>query len=271
MKSPQLIALIAAIAVFLALWLWPSRVPDVDTRYEVLADSALAAMSAEQAEDIRTLQKALNKALNRSSPAGEAKGIYAQLDQAWQNAGLEAVAAEQARLAADLEPRDADAYGQAGDRFYALIPEAGEDQERVDYVFRAMFGYEKALELNPMDLDRKVRLATLYTDHQGNIMQGVVLLREVAAADSSNAEAQMRLGRFSLMSGQIDKALGRFRSVVRQDSLNLPARIFLAQTLANAGREGEAEEVLRKGLVLAPDSASRIEITRLLDDMDPGL
>lgn len=241
----------------------------MDTRYEVLADSALAVMPSAEAERIRGLQKDLAKALKKSSPEGEAKTLYAQLDQAWQEAGLEAVAAEHARLGADLAPAEAEAYGRAGDRFYALIPSATEDQERVDYVFRSIFSYEKVLELNPADLDRKVGLATLYTDHQGNIMQGVMLLREVANADSSNSEAQMRLGRFSLMSGQIDKALGRFRTVVRQDSLNLPARIFLAQTLASAGREGQAKEVLQEGLVLAPDSTSRIEITRLLEDLDP--
>jgi tetratricopeptide (TPR) repeat protein len=271
LKSPQFIAIGVAIAAFLALYLWPSRVPEIDNRYDILADSALTAMPAEQAERIRSLEAALEKALKRSSPDGEAKGLYAQLDQAWQAEGLEAVAAEQARLAANLEPLEADAYGAVGDRFMALIPTAGDDQERVDYVFRAIHSYEEALELNPEDLDRKVGLATLYTDHQGNIMQGVMLLREVAAADSTNSEAQMRLGRFSLMSGQVDKALGRFRTVVRQDSLNLPARILLAQTLANAGREGEAIKELQEGLVLAPDSTSRIEITRLLEDLDPDL
>jgi len=94
-----------------------------------------------------------------------------------------------------------------------------------------------------------------------------LLLREVAAADSNNTDAQLRLGRFSLMSGQTDKALARFRTVIRQDSLNLPARILLAQTLANAGDPDAAEGVLRDGLAIAPDSTARTEIGRMLDDL----
>ena len=219
-------------------------------------------MPVAEADVLRDLVRAAEKA----KPSGRKAALTAAAE-GWETTGMLQVAAEYHRLAADMEPQSASAFGEAGDRFYALIPSAGDDQEQVDYVFRAMYGYERALELDSQDLERKIRLATLYTDHQGNVMQGVLLLREVAAADSNNTDAQLRLGRFSLMSGQTDKALARFRTVIRQDSLNLPARILLAQTLANAGDPDAAEGVLRDGLAIAPDSTARTEIGRMLDDL----
>ncbi len=258
MKRPQLLALALALVAAAALYLIPSRVPPAETRFDVLADSLAVTLPAPEADRFR--------ALSREAQGGDA-AAHRDLAALATEAGVAALAAEHLRRAADAEPA-AEAYAEAGDRFHALIGTAETDEERVDYVFRALYSYEKLLELDSADLDRKVRLATLYTDHQGNVMQGVMMLREVAAADSTNAEAQMRLGRFSLMSGQVDKAVERFRTVLRQDSLNLPARFLLAQTLANAGREDVAGGVLREGLALAPDSASRAEIQRLLDDLD---
>ncbi|MBL0314674.1 MAG: hypothetical protein IPP69_02455 [Flavobacteriales bacterium] len=45
-------------------------------------------------------------------------------------------------------------------------------------------------------------------------MAGIMQLRELVAKDSTNVDAQYYLGLFSLKSGQLDKAIGRFNTVL---------------------------------------------------------
>ena len=47
-----------------------------------------------------------------------------------------------------------------------------------------------------------------------NPMQGIVALRELAAAEPPNVEAVLWLGKFSVQSGQLDKARERFEQVL---------------------------------------------------------
>lgn len=47
-----------------------------------------------------------------------------------------------------------------------------------------------------------------------NPMEGITLLREMIAEDSTNADAHYYLGLFSVKSGQLDKAIARFEKVV---------------------------------------------------------
>ncbi|MFM7105349.1 MAG: tetratricopeptide repeat protein, partial [Flavobacteriales bacterium] len=47
-----------------------------------------------------------------------------------------------------------------------------------------------------------------------NPMEGITILRELIAKDSNNVDAQYYLGLFSVRSGQIDKAMNRFRKVL---------------------------------------------------------
>lgn len=47
-----------------------------------------------------------------------------------------------------------------------------------------------------------------------NPMEGITLLRELISKDSTNVDAQFYLGAFSVRSGQIDKAIKRFDTVM---------------------------------------------------------
>jgi tetratricopeptide (TPR) repeat protein len=47
-----------------------------------------------------------------------------------------------------------------------------------------------------------------------NPMAGITMLREMIQQDSTNVDAQYQLGLFSVKSGQIDKAVNRFKKVI---------------------------------------------------------
>ncbi|MBI1191603.1 MAG: tetratricopeptide repeat protein [Bacteroidetes bacterium] len=259
--------LLAGTAAVLLLYFVPERKPPKRTRYHDMVDSAYTVLPAAQVDSLKLLEKAHGKL------QGEAQAeALLRAAARWEKVGFDAVAAERYRLAAEAEPGLRERWAEAGDRFFSLVPGATQDDERVDYVFHAIYCYEKLLKIDFTDYERKIRLADCYTDYQGNVMQGVVLLRQVAAADPDNANAQLRLGRFALMSGQTDKAIERFRAVLSKDSLNLPARVVLAQTLANSQDLAGAKQVLKEGIALHPDSASRQELEGLLLQLgpDPG-
>jgi len=48
-----------------------------------------------------------------------------------------------------------------------------------------------------------------------NPMEGITLLRELIQKDSANVDAQYYLGLFSVKSGQYDKAINRFNTVLK--------------------------------------------------------
>ena len=111
--------------------------------------------------------------------------------------------------------------------------------------------FERSLKLNPTNDSSKVGLGAVLV--YGGIampMEGVGKIREVADKDSTNIYAQMTLGEASLMSGQLDKAIERFRRVARLQPENLVAIIRAAETAEQIGNKDEAVKWYEKSLPL---------------------
>jgi tetratricopeptide (TPR) repeat protein len=101
----------------------------------------------------------------------------------------------------------------------------------------------------PMNAD-SVRLAQAIELVNGpNPMEGITILRDLVAKDSANVEAHYWLGIFSLKSGQIPKAIDRFKRVIRIDPNYLPAYIDLGSTYV----EMDSLEVARSYFLRAKD------------------
>jgi tetratricopeptide (TPR) repeat protein len=60
-------------------------------------------------------------------------------------------------------------------------------------------------------------------------MEGIMKLREILEKDSTNVEALLYMGLFSVQSGQLDKARERFESVLRYEPGQLDAHWQLGQ------------------------------------------
>ena len=109
--------------------------------------------------------------------------------------------------------------------------------------------FERSLKLNPQNDSAKVGLGAtiLYSGH-GAPMTGIAMIREVAEKDPKNAYAQLTLGEASLMSGQLDKAIERFKAVVQQQPENIQAAIMLADTYERMNKIEEAIAAYQKAL-----------------------
>lgn len=202
----------------------------------------------------------------------EDQSDYDQLAQFWLDQGESGLAAENLRLHSSETEPNAQGLADAGEQFLAILGRTDKEDEAAmnNYMFRSIWCYEQAMEMDSLNVpsDWKVNLAKCYTDYRGDVMKGVFLLREAAAEDPQNAEAQLRLGRFALMSGQNDRAIQRFETVLDIDSLNLRARLFLAQTLDATGDLEASVETLNEGLRIHQDSLSLSTLRTAVDNLN---
>jgi uncharacterized protein HemY len=76
-------------------------------------------------------------------------------------------------------------------------------------------------------------------------MQGITLLREVVQADPENVNANLNLGLFSMKSGQFDKAISRFETVVKKKP-SAENYALLAEAFEQSGDKKSAISALTK-------------------------
>ena len=127
--------------------------------------------------------------------------------------------------------------------------------------------FERSLKLNPTNDSAKVGLGAtiLYGGHEP--MKGISLIREVVERDSTNVFAQLTLGEASLMSGQLDKAVQRFQTVVQMQPANLQAILLLADTYERMHQMEAAAKAYQKALPLVANPEIKKEIEKRVTDL----
>jgi len=152
-------------------------------------------------------------------------------------------------------------YERAGNAFLNAQRENIDTSISDNLLTFAVQSLEKAIAIEPNSVSAKMLLGTAYVESGLEPMKGVGLLKEVADADPNNLEAQILLGRFSLQSGQYDKAKERLDAVLKKEPNNTEAIYFLAFTEAELGNKKRALELIElcKSLVNNPDFDKEIE------------
>ena len=120
------------------------------------------------------------------------------------------------------------------------------------FVEKAINAYSKALEINSQGLDAKSGLGAAYVTEGKNPMQGIQLLLSVVKEDPKNLNANMNLGLFSMKSGQFEKAVNRFKTVISVKETP-EAYFYLGTSHENLGEKNEAILAYTKSKELAAD------------------
>jgi tetratricopeptide (TPR) repeat protein len=132
----------------------------------------------------------------------------------------------------------ADAFMKAG--------KFSNDANKANLYKSAIKDFGKVLAMNPDNLSAKVKLGTCYVESASLLgnqpMTGITLLREVLQKDSTNTEANLQLGLFSVTSQQYDKAIARFQRILRIDSTHVDMYVYLGDTYLSMGKKKEAIE-----------------------------
>ena len=147
------------------------------------------------------------------------------------------------------------------------LVEENDSQLKQWEAFQAKDLFERSLKLNPDNDSSKVGLGeTLLYGGIAMPMQGIALIREVTTKDSNNIYAQMSLGRASLMSNQLEKAVEHFKKVVSLQPNNIEAIFRVAEIAEQMGNKKEAIEWYTKVLPLINRADIKQEIeTRIAE------
>ncbi|MBL7942962.1 MAG: hypothetical protein JNM00_09360 [Flavobacteriales bacterium] len=94
-------------------------------------------------------------------------------------------------------------------------------------------------------------------------MRGITMLRNLVEKDSTNLQAQYQLGLFSIQSGQMDKAVNRFETILRIDSTFTPAIMELAGLRMQEGNNAAALKLFRACLNYEPNLVAAFFVGQL--------
>lgn len=171
--------------------------------------------------------------------------VFSQLDKPIAVAYYAVKKAENTGVQADLIA--------AGDYNTMLVESAPDDQAKQYLSNNAINCYKKALALDTADVVVQMRLASAYINDGSNPMQGITMLRTIVEKDSNNADAQLLLGKYAIISGQNEKAIARLEKVVYLQPSNTEGLLLLAQAYEGAGNKARAIEMLERSLKTEKD------------------
>jgi predicted Zn-dependent protease len=96
-------------------------------------------------------------------------------------------------------------------------------------------------------------------------------LREILAMDAKNSFARYGIAMELARQGEIEAALGEYKTLLADDPDYTAGYFMSAQTLANAGRRDEAIARLKEGINCAARTGNRhalSEMQGMLDELD---
>jgi tetratricopeptide (TPR) repeat protein len=156
--------------------------------------------------------------------------------------------------------KDAALDVRAGDLFGATAAISNDEALHQFLSDKAVESYKNAMALDSTT-DHRLKLATAYMDQGTTPMMGVGILLDVVAKDSNNADAQLLLGKFGIVSRQYDKAIVRLEKVVSLRPKNYDALFLLAEAYRAKGDKDKAIQLLEKcsRMVDKPELKKEIE------------
>jgi len=181
-------------------------VKPMPTDDEALLMTAKAALDSVQRIRLSTLE---------TSPevrSGDTSALRT-MGQFWDTVGVPAAAAIWFSRKAEKVSSE-NAHLEAAYRFFDAFRLAPDSGLKAEFVQRAIGHYSKVLEFNPGNLNAKTDLGACYAEGTAEPMKGIMMLREVVTENPRHEMAQYNLGMLSVKSGQLDKAIERFKTVL---------------------------------------------------------
>lgn len=185
----------------------------------------------------------------------------------WDNAKMPGIAAYYFQQKAEKDNTEK-SFLNAAYRYFDGFKMAKDSAQRSYFVSRAISSYSKVLEINPQNLDAKTDLGICYAEGTGNPMQGITLLRDVVKENPRHENAQLNLGFLSIRSGQYEKAIERFNTVLTINPSRIDSYIFLGQTYVQMGNKQKAIESFEKFKALSNDDRMIAEINAYIAELN---
>ncbi|MGN8067387.1 tetratricopeptide repeat protein [Mucilaginibacter sp. SG564] len=223
-----------------------SRKPATAVTVDMVSATAKTAIGAALTAKINDLEGQLKNA----SGADEQK-LQQQLAHQWDDVNQPAPAAFYYQALARKENKLED-WLNAGNRFNDAYKLTQDTLLQPAFVTNSVEAFQSALKLKPESLEGKTGLGVAYVNGGAGPMQGIALLLEVVKKDPNNWNANLNLGMFAMKSGQYEKAVGRFKTLIAQKQ-ELEPTFYLAESYKQLGMKKEAIEAYQKCKEMMPD------------------
>jgi len=225
----------------------PAKAENVkEVSLDDLSLSAKESLNASLKKQISDLEAQL-----KSAAESEKLKIEKQLSQQWDDVNQSTPASFYYELIAEKEP-SFDSWLKAGDKFTDAYQQNMDTLVQPALVQKAISSYQKADKIKPNTLEVKTGLGIAYVTGTPNPMQGITLLLDVVKQDPKNLKANLNLGLFSMKSGQFDKAVERFKTVI-DIAPSAEAWFYLASSYESMDRKSDAIAAYLKTKEIAAD------------------
>lgn len=223
-------------------------------------DSILNAATKQLPGHAITEMDTIRKNIQATRDSSRMAFSFKHLAQVWQEHKQLPVAAYYYAKSAKLENSEKN-LNFAGQFFLDLTHETQSSSVQAWEAQQAVSCFQRSLDINPNNDTVKMALAAAYIEGTGETMQGVQLLLGITREKPDNVPANLMLGRLSIQSGQYDKAIGRFETVLKTEPRNTEAMYFLAEAYKGKGNKEKAIELFEqcKKIVNKPEFSKDID------------
>jgi tetratricopeptide (TPR) repeat protein len=223
---------------------------------DIVSAPAKAAIGTALAARITDLEGQL-----KNAPDADKLNLQKQLAKQWDDDNQPAPAAFY-YLAAARKENSFEDWASAGSHFNDAYKTTQDTTLQPAFVANAIEAFKNAAKLKPENLDAKTGLGVAYVNQTssgiadpdgGSPMQGIMLLLDVVKSDPNNRNANLNLGLFAMKSGQFEKAVARFKTVIAQKP-EVEPYFYLAESYKQLGMKKEAIEAYQKckGMITDP-------------------
>ena len=171
--------------------------------------------------------------------------VFVQLAKVWETNNEQKIAAYYNGLASKLEKSEKK-LTFAAQLFLELMQQENDPAVQMWEAQQAVNLAEISFTIDSSKEETKLALATGYIEGTGEPMKGVQLLLGIVRQKPNDIPANLLLGKMSVQSGQLDKAIGRFETVLSLDSVNKEALYYLAEAYKGKGENKKAISLLEQ-------------------------
>jgi len=272
MRRNQIIVISACLAVLIAIYFFGNTKKPIDQSAAPMGQGHAQPQQAAAAETL-DIEAYIAEIKSKAEPSvqqtinGEEKSAdYSALIESYKKMDKPLAVAYYVVKEAEKE-NTVKKYVGAGDFNATLIQTAPDDKAKRFLSGNILNCYKKAVDLDTTNTANRIRLAGAYLQDGTQPMSGVLMLLDVVKRDSNNIDAQLMLGRFGLISGQIDKAIARFEKVLYLQPQNSEALFSLAEAYNDKGNKQKAIELLERCKKTVKDPATKKDIEKAIESI----
>ncbi len=219
--------------------------PDPGTMKPASVDSIISASKQQLPRAVADSVSTIENELAAVRDSSQMAAVFTRLADVWQRQKQFRPAFYYRAKAAKLENSEK-SLTFAGQLFLELLEREGDRSLQMWEANEAVAVLEKAVALNGNNEEAKLAMASAYIQGTPEPMKGVQMLLAITREKPDDVPANLLLGRMSIQSGQFDKAVKRFETVLKTEPKNKEALYFLAQAYEGMGNKTKAIELLEQ-------------------------